>query len=589
VSLYSRTWFALVLFGLLVLVTRYPHAPGQLFGFDDVNLAYSMGHFDVRISQPQPPGYPLFVLEMRVLYWLRFRRAESILLALALAGSIVALVLLAHFGRRIFGGLCGFLAACLLVFHPVFWHAGITSALRVQLAILSLTVGGACWRAWSGDGRWVVWSAITLGLCAGVRPEIGPVLFPLWAGSALRAPVSWKERTWALGAMGAAVLLWLLPAMFASGGPFMYIRACLPYIADQASQTSGMFGAAPDKWHTTFWRLIVWTCCGILTWTLPGVLAWKRKRGWGMDRDKLAFLALWLLPPLGFAILVHIQDPGQTLAMAPPIALFGGYLFDRALDNLNNQVSRWQTIIFSAASLSVGWVMEFRGAPAQVVWIPLIGLAAGLLLKCDQTANHGYLPHAAAAAFLLAPVLIVNFDLFYFENWYYKGSSTTGFAAAYDRVLSDLNSGLALTSVGHINSTLAVDDDSLRHMLRLAAERPRSTVVVWERGLVAWRKAAYYAPTLPIMVLDHKTIRSGSAPVVAIWNGNLLTRRIEGPAPLTATLPEGGRIVWLLNPRTEFYTLVSQSFPLTPAGTAYYTDLPAGNGTCTLGDYRLAW
>jgi thiol-disulfide isomerase/thioredoxin len=50
-----------------------------LFTFDDVNLAYSVGHFDIRMSQPHPPGYPLFVMEMRVLSWLRFRRAESAL------------------------------------------------------------------------------------------------------------------------------------------------------------------------------------------------------------------------------------------------------------------------------------------------------------------------------------------------------------------------------------------------------------------------------------------------------------------------------------------------------------------------------
>ena len=67
-------WLAVVFFAALVLATRLPLAPGQLFTFDDVNLAYSIGHFDIRISQPQPPGYPLFVMEMRALSWLRFRR-----------------------------------------------------------------------------------------------------------------------------------------------------------------------------------------------------------------------------------------------------------------------------------------------------------------------------------------------------------------------------------------------------------------------------------------------------------------------------------------------------------------------------------
>src|SRR5712671_6750433 len=94
VSLVRRPWFVFILFGLLVFASRRPLAPGQLFTFDDVNLAYSIGHFDIRMSQPHPPGYPLFVLEMRILSLLRFHRAESTLLALALFGSITTILLL---------------------------------------------------------------------------------------------------------------------------------------------------------------------------------------------------------------------------------------------------------------------------------------------------------------------------------------------------------------------------------------------------------------------------------------------------------------------------------------------------------------
>jgi hypothetical protein len=589
VNLLNRPWFAVALFGLLVLASRYPQAPGQLFTFDDVNLALSVGHFDVRISQPQPPGYPVFVLEMRVLHWLRFRRVESILLFLALTASIAALVLLSEFGRRFFGGLAGFFAACLLVFHPVFWHAGITSALRVQLAVISVLVAWACWRAWNGEGKWALYSAIVLGISAGVRPEIGPLLFPLWAVCAWRAGISGREWVRALAGMTAAVLLWLLPAMFASGGPAPYVRANLGYIADQASVSSGLFGAVPVKWHTTFWRLIAWTCCGLLSWTLPAVLAWKRKEGWAAGRDKIAFLGLWLLPPFLFAILVHVEDPGQSLAMAPPIALFGGYLFNRALDNWCERVSRWETVTLVVAGVAIYWLIEFRDTTTVVIWVPVIALAAGLALKFARVPNAGYQPRLAAAAFLLAPMVIVQFGLFENVGWYYKGSSPSGLAAYGERVLEDLSSGLALTSLSHIKNTLAVDDHSLRQAIRLAAERPGQTVVVWERGLVSWRKACYYLHGVPVMVFERKQLRSGSPPVIAVWKGASLDLSLEGPAPLGVTLPAGGRIVWLLNPRTEFYSLARANFPLTAAGPIWYTDLPTESGSRLLGEYRLNW
>ena len=249
VSWARNPWVLLILFGLLVPATRLPFAPGQLFSFDDVNFTYSIGHYDIRISQPQPPGYPLFVMEMRFLYWLHFRRPESILLALSLAGSLIALLLMVHCGNRIFGGDSGFWGACVLVLYPAFWYAGLTSAVRVQLAVASLGVAACCWKAWCGEGPWVRASAIALAIGAGIRPELGVLLFPLWAACALRAPIDWKERGRALAWMAATVLVWLLPATIASGGPIAFIHTTLNYLSDQASVGSGLFGASDRNWY----------------------------------------------------------------------------------------------------------------------------------------------------------------------------------------------------------------------------------------------------------------------------------------------------------------------------------------------------
>jgi hypothetical protein len=93
----------------------------------------------------------------------------------------------------------------------------------------------------------------------------------------------------------------------------------------------------------------------------------------------------------------------------------------------------------------------------------------------------------------------------------------------------------------------------------------------------------------PVVVLEHKLLRSGSPPVIAIWKGNSPYRRVEGPAPLGVSAPAGGRIVWLLNPHNDFYPLVSANLPLTAEGPIWYTDLPAGSGSRVLGEYRLEW
>ena len=578
-----QSWLLVALLGTLVLATRLPIAPGQLLTFDDVNLAYSIGHFDVRVSQPQPPGYPLFVMEMRLLYWLRFRHAEHILLALGMAGSIAALAILTFFGNRMFGGQSGFFAACLLLFQPVFWQTGLASALRMQLAVISVAVAASCWKAWRGDARWVLWSAIALAVGAGIRPETGPLLFPLWAASALRAPASWRMRAQALAAMTGVVLLWLLPTMIASGGPASYIRTNLEYVSEQASVSSELFGATQAKAHATFWRVMVWIFFGVLGWSMSAVLAWRRRERWGMTWEQIGFLALWFVPPFVFALLVHVEDPGQVLSMVPVVALFGGYLMNRALDTTALRISRWNAVAFAAGTSTVCWIVWYHWGWFLVVWIPAAALATGLLLKIDPIKNTGAPPRIVMFAFLIAPILIVDLTAFNFHGWYYKGGDS-----AADEIVADLNTGLELTSREAIERTAWGDDHTMRQVRRLAAERPGDTVIVFGQGTTTWRKAAYYAPNVPVFVLEHKRIRS-SQPSLTVWKGNRQQAAANGPAPLHVTLPAGARVVWLLNPRTQFYELVQQAFPLTPADPVYVTDLPRESGSRMVGEYELAW
>ena len=590
VVLARRPWFWLLAFSGLLAWSRWPLMPGQLFTFDDVNLAYSLNRFDIRISQPHPPGYPLFVLEMRVLWWLRFRHIEHMLFALALAGSLAALLLVAWWGNRALGGASGFCGACLLVLHPVFWHAGVTSALRVQLAVISVGVAAASWEAWQGDGRWVLRSAVLLGIGAGIRPETGPLLFPLWAAAAWRAPVTWKERKIALAAMAGVVLLWLLPAMIASGGPARYFQACLDYISDQASVTSGLFGASESRWQTTFWQLVAWVFCGVPALALALVAAWRRADGFGLGWPRAAFLGLWFLPSFVFAASVHVEDPGQTLAMAPVVAVAGGYLMDRAVRNLTTQISRWHTAIAAGAAVELTWMFDRHyDAPYLVTWAPLVFLATGILLKVTPVKYIGLPPRGQIALAMLFPVAIQNLALFNHRGWYFRGESTGGAQAVLEHIQADLESGLALTSREHIETTLALDDHVLREVRRLAAERPGETVVVWEHGLTTWRKAAYYLPGLPIVVLEHKKIRGGSPPAADIWKGARRESHFEGGVPLAVMLPECTRIVWLLKPGTEFWGLVRETLPVMGAGPVWYSDLEDEKAAQRLGEYELIW
>ena len=65
--------FWIIIIGLLLL-TRIP-AMARYLSIDNVNLALSLEKFDPRIHQPQPPGYPFFVLFGKIVN-VAFRNAE---------------------------------------------------------------------------------------------------------------------------------------------------------------------------------------------------------------------------------------------------------------------------------------------------------------------------------------------------------------------------------------------------------------------------------------------------------------------------------------------------------------------------------
>jgi hypothetical protein len=221
-------------------------------------------------------------------------------------------------------------------------------------------------------------------------------------------------------------------------------------------------------------------------------------------------------------------------------------------------------------------------------WMPLLCLGIALAWRIWPVENRGFMPRWIVLPLLWFPILWINYTFFYHHGWYFKGSATSGVEALEEGAWADINSGLSLASLDQIKATLAVDDHTVREMQGLVAGRPGNTTVVWEQGLTAWRKAAYYAPEVPIVVLEHKKIRS-SPPVIVVWKGARLERRLQGGTPLRLTLPAGSRVVWLLNSRTDFFATAQQNFALTAAGPVWFTDLPSEHGTRLLGEYEISW
>src|ERR1041385_2367287 len=120
----------ILLFALLLL-TRLP-AMADYFSIDNVNLAFALEKFDPRIHQPQPPGYPFFVLFARIVNVL-FRDAERTFAVIAILVSGLCLPAAYLLGQKMFSRWAGAAAVLLLLVNPVFWHSSLDGPLRPHL------------------------------------------------------------------------------------------------------------------------------------------------------------------------------------------------------------------------------------------------------------------------------------------------------------------------------------------------------------------------------------------------------------------------------------------------------------------------
>src|ERR1044071_2925846 len=149
----------------LLLLTRLP-AMARYLSIDNVNLALSLEKFDPRVHQPQPPGYPFFVLMGRVFNFL-FRDPERTFIAISVFISALCLSAAYILGKRMFSQWAGRAAVLLLLVNPVFWHSGLDGPLRPYLALFSLLTAYCCWRCWNGEKTFALAGAVVLGIGSG--------------------------------------------------------------------------------------------------------------------------------------------------------------------------------------------------------------------------------------------------------------------------------------------------------------------------------------------------------------------------------------------------------------------------------------
>lgn len=213
----QRPLWLLVGFFLLGVLTRVPFRSQMLYHWDSVNFALALERFDVRLHQPHPPGYAVYVL----LGWLvnqlvRDPNAAYVWMSVLFSGLTVAAVF--ALGWEMFGIGAGIAAGLFALTSPAVWFYGEVALTYILEAFFVTVIALAAYRTLrGGDGGRSIWlMTALLGIAGGIRQTTLVLLLPLWLLSLTRAP--WRTRLGAAMLLTGLVAAWLVPTVALSGG-----------------------------------------------------------------------------------------------------------------------------------------------------------------------------------------------------------------------------------------------------------------------------------------------------------------------------------------------------------------------------------
>ncbi len=563
----------------LVWLTRWPLLPPQLYSFDNVNLALALRDFDPTRNQPQPPGYPLFVLEARALLPL-LRSPERVFAVLQIVISGLSMTVLYLLGETLFAASIGTLAAALLLFYPAFWLSGLTSPLRPHLALFSALVAYYCWRAAAGEKSAFYAASIALAIGGGFRPELCVTLLPLWLWAAWRCgsgSAFWR------GTLLLALLTcaWVAYLIAACGGLHPMITSFREYLSAQTFQSSGLWGAPDSGWRRMAGRAALWTALGALPWLWALPFGWRRLRQSLQGSRVLLFLCVWFLPGMVFHVMVHSGAPDHFLDSIPVVCLVGGLSLSAVEQALGNRVTAVLQRIPAAAWLFLFAALFFLFVGGNFVASEM-AIGAAVVLSLLPLTRFGFgVRGPLVAAVLLANVLLFT-GRFSFPQGP-AGGQFRGLASLGDAFLGATYED-SYNHVRWVSDRMAFAAEQIPR-LRSGARGP--LVLIWSRdGEPVWRKLSYYFPSDKLYVLDEAGDPGVPSSQARLWSGNSVLRTFSGDAPIRLPVPRDSRLVWFvaggqLEP-------LAQTVRARKISALAYSDLPPDTPAFRWGSFEFA-
>jgi uncharacterized membrane protein len=343
--------------GIATILSRLPFQINFPNSFDAINYMLALDHFDIRIGQPQAPGYPLYIMLGRIFNLLLQDRLNALVwVSTVFSGlGVIAIYLMA---REMYGRRVALLAAVLLATSPSFWLQGEIAAPYTADLFASAMVGWLCYRSLnSPTPRLAYVAALAIGLAGALRPQTIVFLFPLFFYALHQQ--RWLVQAQAIGFAGGVFGAFFVPSVIVSGGWSTYMeamRGLVPpaWFTERVAQISrvpmcvrNLYILLRDTITTLGeWNLVFVFLGGAIHSGLPTL--WRNR--------KRVFLALWVLPAWVVCIVLWPGNPGTILVLIPPFYLLAARGLALVLERLGKSLISgallaglllWQMVLFA--------------------------------------------------------------------------------------------------------------------------------------------------------------------------------------------------------------------------------------------------
>jgi Protein of unknown function (DUF2723) len=303
---------------LVTLASRWPYRARMLYNWDAVQFALALREFDIAKHQPHPPGYLLYVGLGRLVN-ATVGDPTLAYVTLAMVFSAATTVTVYWLARALYDRTTAGAAAALLAVSPLFWFYGSVGLTYAGEAFGATLIALLAYRALHGSVPHLYLGAVCLGLAGGLRLSVLLLLLPLWATAAVLG-IRERKRLVAAGALlAAAVLAWLLPLVWLSGGWAAYLHASRELYGSIVLPTSVLGSDLDTTLRQARYVLeSVLVGLGPLALALGALPFYARRRGWGTPEW---FLLGWMAPPLAVYTLVHFGQAGYVLTFLPALVI----------------------------------------------------------------------------------------------------------------------------------------------------------------------------------------------------------------------------------------------------------------------------